>query len=60
MRGRLWKLYVAAGAIAVTGYSFIPTVDGADLAYFAIGISAVLAIRIGVSLHTPFAGRRGT
>jgi diguanylate cyclase len=53
MRVRIWKWYVAAGAAALAGYPFIPTVDGADLAYFAIGISAVVAILVGVSLLHP-------
>jgi diguanylate cyclase (GGDEF)-like protein len=53
MRDRIWKWYVAAGAIALAGYSFIPTVDEADLAYFAIGMSAVVAILAGVSLLHP-------
>lgn len=53
MRDRLWRWYAAVGAVALAGYSFLPTMISMDVVYSAIGASAVAAICIGVSRHRP-------
>jgi len=49
----LWKTYLAVGLVAVAGYSFTSGGLLHDAAYVALGMSAVLAILVGIRLNQP-------
>jgi len=56
MRGRLWLLYLAAGMAVAVGSLRLPGLR-ASIVYQLVGLSAVVAIVVGMGLHRP--ARRG-
>jgi diguanylate cyclase (GGDEF)-like protein len=52
--GRVWWLWLTAGALAIGGYFLLPPEGlAASLAYNAIGLVSALAILVAVRLHRP-------
>ena len=50
MKNRVWIVYVAAALATVGGYY---ATGQTDIVFHAIGLSAAVAILVGVALHKP-------
>ena len=49
----MWKVALAAGAIAVGGFFALPGVEAKDIGYQVIGIASVVAIVVGIRRNRP-------
>ena len=53
----LWQLYLAAGAVVCALYVFVPPFAGSGPVMNLLGLSAVIAIVVGVRRHRPASPR---
>ena len=55
MRDKLWKIWLAAGALTIIlYYTILPRLSHAiEIAYFVVGCAAVIGIVLGIRIHRP-------
>ena len=53
MATRLWRWYLGAGVVVLTGYVFLPGRLAQNLAYTGLSLSCGVMILVGVRLHRP-------
>ena len=53
MSARTWRIYFVLGILGIAAYLAVPSVAVQDVLYSVVGISAALALAVGVRAHRP-------
>ena len=53
MSARTWRIYFVLGILGIAAYFAVPSVAVQDVLYSVVGISAALALAVGVRAHRP-------